>query len=192
MLKKLAGRLQWERTSHGIRVEIPSLRGAIAGILGPLIGICLPAAWFLYWTRMETAPSSDNQLIVEWIGIGACAGAACALVFWLARILTAKTVLALDPTETKIERRVIGVTWNSRAFATCGISNLKYIPPPSIWGHRPDNDPATSEIQFQADHKTHRFAAGITQPEATALIGRMREVYNFPASSETEPISAAK
>lgn len=193
MLEKLAGRLTWERTPHGIRVVIPSRRGPMAGLLGPLLGICLVGAWFLFWSRMEK-PAEDTTrliLILHWIRIGACAGAVCALLNWLLWAFTARTVLTVDPTEARIERGFAGLAWHTRSFATCGIGNLKYIPAPPVWSSTKDADPTGSEIQFQADHRTHSFAAGITETEAAALIARMSEIYLFPQDQTPVPIMEA-
>jgi hypothetical protein len=126
------------------------------------------------------APSGEARLVHSWIGIGICAGAICALGSWLLRILTARTVLTLDPTETRIQRRILGFDWQTRSFSTVGLSDLEYIPPPRIWSEQKDSDPVTSEIQFHAGDRTHSFAAGVTESEARALIGKMMEVYDFP------------
>jgi hypothetical protein len=182
MLETLAGRLKWERTAYGFRVSIP-VRSSMAGLIGSLAGICLAGAWIVYWSLKEAhetgTTGSMSGAMTRWVAIGALAGSLCALARWLLRTRTARTVLTVDQTETRIQREIAGVCWSTRTFATCAISDLQYIPPPNIWSAE---EPKTveSEIRFMADHKMHSFAAGIKESEAAALIDRMREVYDFP------------
>ena len=123
---------------------------------------------------------------LAWTSIAITAVLTCIFVCWLLWGMTGKTILTIDPLELKLERRVIGIEWDTRRFATCDVKNLRYIPPTEIWAFRTDTDPATSKLQFRAKGKTIRFARGITEKEAGALYDRMIEVYKIPQADEPD------
>lgn len=112
------------------------------------------------------------------------------VVGWLLWSLTGETAVTLNPAKMKIQRLVLGIEWDTRIFATCDVHNLRYIAPTSMW-YRNEPDPNSSKIQFQENGKKRRFAGGITEKEACALIDRMLEVYKFPKESAVETIKVA-
>jgi hypothetical protein len=102
---------------------------------------------------------------------------------WVLWGLTGETILTLNPAELKIQRLVLGIEWDTRTFASNDVSDLRYIHPTNRWAFRDDADPNSSKIRFQAKGKTHGFAWGVTEREASALIDRMLAVYRVPKAS---------
>jgi hypothetical protein len=176
MLEKLAGRLKWERTGLGIRVVIPSRRD----------WWIIPAALFataiagIDWISLLSVFSDGGLPPRVWICVAIITAGGCVFACYLLWGLSGRTIVAMDPFELKLERRVIGIEWDTRKFATYDVKNLRYIPPAEFWAFRTDTDPNTSKIQFQSKGKTIRFARGITEREACALFDRIMEVYKFP------------
>lgn len=121
------------------------------------------------------------------VGVGACFMAA-----WILWNFTGRTIVSINQSELKIQRRVLGFEWDTRRFATSDIRNLRYLPPTEIWAFRTDTDPNTSKIQFQTKNKTVRFARGITEREACALFDRLETIYKFPKDSELDQVRAMR
>ena len=182
MLEKLAGRLRWERTGQGIRIVIPARQD---WWIVPLAIFLTAIAWVDWtdWFFLHNSLPDSSFSKLAWLGIATSAVLACIFVCWFLWGMTGKTILAMDPFELKLERRVIGIEWDIRKFSTYDVKNLRYIPPAYIWAFRTDTDPTTSKIQFQAKSKTIRFARGITEREACLLFDKMDETYKFPRCS---------
>jgi hypothetical protein len=172
----------------GIRVIIPARRD---WWIVPLV-IFLSAGTGLEWFYPSDTLPNGNLSQVAWIGIVVLAAMTCIFVCWLLWGMTGKTILEMDPFELKLVRRIIGVEWDTRRFATYDMKNLRYIPPVYIHAFQTDTNPATSKIQFQTKDKTIRFARGITEKEAGALYDRMIEVYKFPQADEPDQSAVAR
>ena len=192
MLDNLAGRLKWEQTGAGIRFDIPARRGVMAIFYGPLIGVCLAIASLHYWVLMNAIVSDDARSALLRFGVDCFAVGVCVLACWLLWTLTATTILTIDPSQLRIQRRVIGVEWDTRTFATRDVRNLQYVPPTYIWALWTDTNPNTSKIHFKVKNKTCCIASGITEREACALIDRMMEVYKFPKDNESDYKAVAR
>lgn len=187
MLERLAGRLQWERTGSGIRVEIPAQKGWLTVFL---------AVWLVIWSgaglfgsiRVSTGDDVNiGQLIFAVIWALAEVGVVIAMIW----SLTGRTILTVNQSEVSLQRRILGVEWDMRRFATQSVRNLRYIPSTSVrgWdGSQLTNTQTLSQIKFEADGKSRVFASGISDIEAFALIDRMLEVYNFPRDRALEYI----
>lgn len=182
MLHKLAGRLTWEQMPQGIRVEIPAPHGTFAFLYIPTIVIWSAFALIHYWRLLDAPRPEDNQLTLQWIAIGIYVVGFCFFLCWLAFSFTRDTVLSLDPSEMKIQRRALGIELVSRSFPASQVSQVLYITPGKYADRRSFFDPNTSKIQFYTGDKPHSFASGITELEACALILLMLEVCKFPGS----------
>ncbi len=176
MLEKLAGRLKWEQAGSGIRVEIPVRLDWWVVPFAIIVILWIAGEWFYQVSALHATGLPG----LVWIAIACGSAASCMIVCWILWGLTGKTLLMLNPWEMKLQRKVAGMEWNTRVFDPRYVHNLRYIPPAYIWAFRTDTDLNTSKLQFQAKGKTYKFARGITEREACALIGRMLEVYNFP------------
>jgi hypothetical protein len=187
MLEKLAGRLKWERTIQGIHIEIPARAGGVA------VFLCF---WLVFWSACglfgtARVSAGDNietgVIVIAVVWALAEVGVAIALIW----SLTGRTTLTVDQAEMKIQRRILGVEWDTRSFSTRSVCNLRYVP--AYWssgfaGTEATNQYNQSRIRFEADDKTRSFASGVSDIEAFALIDRMLEVYNFPKDRALEYI----
>lgn len=187
MLDKLAGRLTWERTGSGIRVEIPAAGGWITAFL------CF---WLIVWggiggALIARAYENEDFTVVMMIWSVAWVVGVCFGLVWMAWSITGRTTVTLSPVELEIRRRFIGMEWDKRTFATSGVRNFRYIPPfsSSQWvGGNYERTYHASEMRFEAGDKTRSFAGGVSDTEAFALIDKMLEVYPFPKDRALEYI----
>lgn len=176
MLEKLAGRLQWERSDRGMRIEIPARWGWQAIFAAVLLAGGALAASQVEWTiPSDEARFRLGVLSAVVVGVGVCF-----TVAWISWSFTGKTIVSVNQNEMKIQRKVLGIEWDTSRFATFEVQNLRYMPPTEIWAFRTDTDPNTSKIQFRAKNKTVRFASGIIEREACALLDRLKEICKFP------------
>lgn len=178
MLAQLEGRLTWERTVTGIRVLIPARRdwgSIISGIVWGLwafVGLCVTVfSWKLSLV--------DGLAIIVF---GSIESISVALLAWNLR---GKTTLILDPREFRIARAALGVEWSSWNLPVGTVRNLRYIPPTAFrfFGHW-----GPGQMRFEANGKTRKFATGLKETEALALIERMIEIYEFPRDRASEYI----
>ena len=179
MLERLAGRLKWERDGSGIRVEIPARAGWLLAFF---------LLWLILWggiggTMVVRALADDDlsTFMLVW-SIAWAAG----VLFGLGAIIwgtSGRTMLFLNQSEMMIQRRVMGMEWDNRSFATRDVRNLRFIPASLRSGWSGSNYERTytqSQICFEADGKTRNLASGLSDVEAFALIDRMLEIYEFP------------
>jgi hypothetical protein len=188
MLEKLAGRLKWEHADQGIRIEIPASWSWLAVSAAAVVAGGALEAWQPQWS----IPSDESRFRLGVLSAAIVAAGACAIMAWACWSFTGRTIVTVNPHELKIQRRVLGIEWDTRRFATSDVRNLRYLPPKEIWVLRTDTDPSTSKIQFQASGKTIRFASGITEREACALFDHMEDIYKFPRDSELDQVAAAR
>jgi hypothetical protein len=108
---------------------------------------------------------------------------------WLVWILTGETILTLDPVELNIQRRVLGIELDTRSFRCEEVDRLIFVHPGKSAGSRTYFDLRSGRIQFRANHSKHRFATGILESEANALIELMQKILQFPRNSRhgTQP-----
>lgn len=187
MLENLAGRLMGEQTAEGMRVEVPALFNWQVVPDAALVCVWMVGAW-LYQRNFTPgrgmAALAWSCIVAGVVGLFLVAG-------WVLWGLTGETILTLNPSELKIQRLVLGIEWDTRTFARNDVSDLRYIPPTNRWAFREGADPNASKIRFQAKGKTHGFAGGVTEREASALIDRMLAVYRLPDASPIAPDPAA-
>ncbi|MGD0940121.1 MAG: hypothetical protein ABR905_10445 [Terracidiphilus sp.] len=187
MREKLAGRLKLERTGMGIRIEIPSQAGWLAVFFGFWLAFWSATGWFF----AAMASTTKSPEAVPWSFAVAWALGWIVILSALILCLAGRTTLTLDESEMEIRRRILRMEWGSRRFATKDVLNLRYIPSLSLrgWeGTTYTTYTSASQIRFEADGKTRRFALGISDIEAFALIDRMLEVYQFPRDRALEYI----
>ena len=188
MLEKIAGRLKCENADQGIRVEIPARWGS-----SEILCAASLVSWAVTDGIYEWSNLPDGGLFrLATINIVLAGVGAWVILAWACWSLTGRTFVTLNPNELKIQRRVLGVEWDTRRFATPDVRNLRYLPPTEMWLFRTDTDPNTSKIQIQVKNKTVRFARGITEREACALFDRMEEIYKFPKDSELDQVATVR
>jgi len=181
MRGKLVGRLTYEEIPLGIRVAIPVRPRAMAFLYSLLIAAWLIIASIHYSYLLGEPHPVDSDFTLQLIAIRIYAVGFCIFVCWVAFTFTGDTVLSLDVSDMKIQRRAPGIGLSSRRFQTNHVSHVLYIAP-GMLPRRSIFDPNTSTIQFRAGKRTRSFARGITENEACALILLMLKVYKFPNS----------
>jgi hypothetical protein len=174
LFETLAGRVRWEQTVNGIRVEIPTRKDwsailAVSAIeLWALRGLSLaPGRLILY----GQANSSQCIAMLGFLGVASLA------FLWLLWNLVGKSRLDLDRVELKIVRQILGFHLDTRSFRTREVRNLRYLPSSEF---RIFKGFIPGVFCFEAEDKTHRFGSGVTDIEAFALINGMLDVYEFP------------
>lgn len=171
MLETLAGRIKWEKTEEGIRVVIPARFSSRKFLRDFFLEIWVPAV--LYAMCWHFMASRDRwAMALGWVPVSVIG------VFLL--MLTARTVLLLDPSLLTIEFRSFWRMRSKSKFPTKRLDSLRFVDASNREEIR--NNYRQSEMQIDEDLRTHPFAEGITEPEALALIGKMMEVYSFPKS----------
>jgi len=171
MREKLAGRLTWEPTGEGIRVDIPARRSWTIVIHFLWLILWCGAGW-LAWTRIHQTHHVAANIPLIWL-VGWAAG----VVFMTASILwslTGGTTLVLNPRNLEITRQMMGMQVGTRSYANADVRNLRFIPN-MIRGR--SNLP--SHIEFEEKGKTRSFAWAVSETEAMALIGKMEQTYKF-------------
>jgi hypothetical protein len=174
MLETLAGRLRWERTEDGIRVEIPVRVPWLLTFISGIGMFTLPRFTVEIFSKSMgfTSPASFAPV---WMGL-------CLGVIWFTMIFTIKHVLTLNPTEMGFQVRTFGIGVRKRTIVNGRLQNPRYAA--AEYG-------ATfiemSRIQIDRDFKTRDFAFGITELEADTLIEKMMEIYKFPKYPRTNP-----
>jgi hypothetical protein len=181
MLEELGGRLSWEQKPGGIVVHIPSRRGSLFMLFGPVVGVwlMLAAARYSFAVGPNSSPEDAESALI-WLIISGFGVSFCILLAWAAWAFTSESMLTLDETTMKIQNRVLGIEITTNSFPTAEANNFRFIPPGGYSRGKNMADPRTSKIQFKVGSKTYAFARGVTQPEAFVLMERMRETYNFP------------
>jgi len=177
MLQTLAGRLKWERTGNGIRVEIPA-RLDWTTLFG--------AVWLVFWSYGGWQITIDTYInhksvVFNSLWLVGWAIAECYVIGFIVWSITGRTTLLFDPCQLEITRRVIGIQMNYRRYTTSDICNFRFVP-----ARKKGRRSYPSKICFEAENKTRGFSSGISDKEAYALINRMREIHKFPMESWLE------
>jgi hypothetical protein len=167
MLETLAGRLKWERTEDGIRVEIPD-PASFADFLGIIVAAALP---FVVYSFFEGYHWSANPWFLTIV---------CAVSLLLAvpngmELVGRKRLVILTSAalkETSLERCAKG-----RKQLTYTLWNLRSNPRVSLMGNE---CPDQIQVEIQTTSGTWTIGSRLTVAEADALISKMMEVFVFP------------
>jgi len=147
-----------------------------------MIMIWLIAATIHYWHVLEAPHPNDAEFMLQMIAVGVYAIGFPFFLCWLAFTFTGDSMVSLNPTEMVIQRRVLGIDLVTRSFENTHVSQLIYVAPGKLTSNQSLVDPNSSKIQFLVDTRTHSFAKGIAEEEASALIEEMLKVYKFNGS----------
>ncbi|HTX76467.1 MAG TPA: hypothetical protein VMD29_09700 [Terracidiphilus sp.] len=185
-MEKLAGRLNWERTANGIRVEIPARRDWTTAFF---------TIWLCGWTlagkaALHQAFPKGNGSAVEWFSLLWLAGWAFGECFVTVAIIWAlggRTLVVLDPEALEIEHSLLSIHLNRRVTATSDVRNLRFMPATAS-----GRSSRASNLSFESGDKTVRFATGISDAEALSLINKMLDVYPFPKERALEYLDLSR
>jgi hypothetical protein len=184
MLETLEGRIKWEHTPAGLFVTIPVRRGATTVGYAGLVLVWLTIASIHYWHMMKEPGPESPEFMFQVIAVSIYAFGFFFFLAWLAWTLTGETVVMLDESELKIQKRAVGIELTSQSFRTHEVHSFNFIRPRPFWALRADTDPNSSKVRFTVAGKYHYFASGISEAEATALVEKMVTVYHFPGTGE--------
>lgn len=185
MLETLEGRLKWERTEEGIRVEIPARLTAKEGPYALSLG----SIWLslLIGDLLRWLFEGSHPVWAHWFHRSAVDSIPVIALAWTAWVALTSVRLVLDPSTLRLEYRVIGIRWLCLQTSTRLLHNPRFRGTsariPRFLGSRP-------ELQIDRDYRTRTLAVGTTEEEATALIAKMMGVYPFPKYLATETAAA--
>jgi hypothetical protein len=174
IFETLAGRIRWEQTRTGIRVEIPTRKDWSAILAVSVIEFWALRGLFIIPERFffHGQPNATQwTALLGFLGVGSLAS------IWLLWTLVGKSRIDLDPIEFKIVRQFLGIKLDTRVFRTREVRNLRYLPHSEF---RIFKGFIPGVFCFEADDKTYRFGSGVTDIEAFALLNEMLEIYEFP------------
>jgi hypothetical protein len=181
MREELEGRLSWEQNPGSIVVHIPSRRGSLFMLFGPVVGVWLMFAAARYSVAIgPNATPEEAESALIWLIISGFGVSFCILLAWAAWAFTSESMLTLDNTNIKIQSRVLGIEIVTNSFPNADAHNFRFIPPGGYSRSKGIADPRTSKIQFKVGSKVQTFARGITEMEASVLMEQMQQIYKFP------------
>lgn len=175
MLETLAGRLKWERTGDGIRVEIPARLTSKERLYTFSLGLVWSS--LLLGDILRWFFEGSHSVWAQWLGRGGMDSIVVLVLAWSAWFALTSVRLLLDPVSLKLEYCVFGIRWLSHRNSTRLLHNLRFKGRssriPRFLGNLP-------ELQIDEDYRTRTLAVGVTREEADALIATMNEVFPFP------------
>jgi hypothetical protein len=172
MRENLAGRLTWEPTGEGIRVEIPARQSWTIVIQLLWLIVWCGAGWMAL-ARLHEGHHPATHVYWIWI-LGWAAG----VVFVTATILwslSGSTTLELNSYQLRITRRMMGMQVGTRSYVNADVRNLRFVPN-MIRGR--SNIP--SHIEFEEKGRARSFGTALAEAEAVALFDKMDQTYKFP------------
>jgi len=175
MFQPLAGRLKWERTADGIRVEIPpSFHGRKDWQNATYFGLLLCVfIWGILARILGTShayrPSYFLALVLFpfYIYMG----------FAAIRSRLERVTLTLNPARLSVRTTVFGIAGSTHLPSARMLHNPRLGRSGQIAGYTKQ---IADQLQIDRDYRTIVLANGVTKEEATALIAKMMEVYPFP------------
>lgn len=167
MLESLAGRLKWERTEDGIRVEIPD-PASFADFLGIIVAAALPFFVYRFFEGFHWSANPSVLVIVCSVSL------LCAVPNGIALVGRKRLVILTSATltETSIESCAKG-----RRHLNYTLWNLRSNPRVSLMGKEYSDQ---IQVEIQTTSGTWTIGSRLTETEADALISKMTEVFVFP------------
>ncbi len=167
MLESLVGRLKWERTENGIRVEIPDPASS-AEFLGIIIAAALPVVVCGLFGGFNGPTRGWVLAIVGAVGLLLVAPHGMGLVGRKRLVILTSAAL----TVTILQRCA-----ESRTQLTYTVWNLRSNPRVSLTGKE---HPEQIQVEIDSTSGTWTIGSRLTEAEAAALISKMMEVFVFP------------
>jgi hypothetical protein len=167
MLETLAGRLKWERTEDGIRVEIPD-PALFAEFLGIAVAAGLPFVVYGLFGGFHGPARGWVLAIVGAVGLLLATPHGMELVGRKRLVILTSAAL----TVTILER-----CGESRTQLTYTVWNLRSNPRVSLTGKK---YPEQIQVGIDSTSGTWIICSRLAEAEAVALISKMMEVFVFP------------
>jgi hypothetical protein len=179
IMEKLRGKLSWERTANGIRVEIP-------GWMDWWRTLFL-SGWLAFWTYAGTQAigkdwESGSPFFLFWLTFWTVAWVyTFGTIVWS---LFGRIILTLDPSLLNLTYTLAGTEVRQRSFSTHEIYDLRYRP---VAGTK-----YPGVLCFESNEETRKFASCVSEAEAFALIDKMLEVYPIPKERALEYLDLSR
>ena len=167
MLETLAGRLKWERTEDGIRMEMPE-PASFPDIVAIVIVAGLP---FVVYGLFGGFDDPARSWILEMVG-----AAALFLAIPLGMELVGRKRL-VNLTSATLTATTSHPCAESRTQLTYTVWNLRSNPRVSLMG---TEYPEQFQVEINSTSGTWTIGSRLTEAEAAALISKMMEVFAFP------------
>jgi hypothetical protein len=167
MLETLAGRLKWERSADGIRVEMPE-PASFADIAAIVIVAGLP---FIVYGVLRIFIEPARGWVLAELGAGELL-----LAISLGMELVGRKRLVIV-TSDSLTVTTSHPCAEGRTQLTYTVRNLRSNPRVSIMGNE---YPEQIEVEIDGFGGTWTIGSRLTDAEAAALIQKMMEVYAFP------------
>lgn len=177
-MKKSFGKLRWEgERFSGIRVEI---------LAGNRLRDTLSFIFFVAWTSlsfsyMQVVISQGDEIkytdAVIFLGV-------LGLIYFAGKSVwscTGRTIVYLDSRQLRVERRAVGIQWDTQIFQVGRIYAFRYVSAGSLYRFRIDTDVRRSAMEFRVGKKVYRFARGIADSDARKLLALANDVVEIPA-----------
>ncbi|UWZ82015.1 hypothetical protein [Occallatibacter riparius] len=181
-MERLSGKLTWERTTNGIRIEIPGWMGGWRTLF-----LC---GWLTFWIYGGTQLfgkkwENGGSPFLLWLTLWSIAGVyTFGTIMWS---LFGRIALTLDPSLLKLTYTLAGMEIRQRSFATSEIYDLRYRP---ITGMGQPSYPGI--ICFDLNGKTRKFGSCLSEEEAFALIYKMLAIHSFPKEPALEYLDLSR
>jgi len=167
MFEPLAGRLKWERTEDGIRVETPE-PASFAEIVGIAGAAGLP---FIVYDLLRVFVGPARGWVLAMVG---AAGLLLAISIGM-ELAGRKRLMIL--TSASLTVTILDRCGKSRTQPTYSVWNLRSNPYVSLMGKE---YPEQIQVEIDSTSGTWTIGSRLTEAEAAALISKMMEVYTFP------------
>lgn len=167
MLEPLAGRLKWEPTADGIRVEIPD-PGLFSEFLGSATFAALPLMAYGLFGGFHGLTRGWVLAILGAVGLLMAAPYSRTLMGRKRFVIVTPTALTVTILENCAERRT---------QPTYTLWNLRSNPRVSLAGNE---HPEQIQVEIDSTSGTWIIGSRLTETEAAALISKMMEVFAFP------------
>jgi len=167
VMETLAGRLKWERTEDGIRVEMPG-PASFATYVGTAAVAGFP---FIVYGLLRILIGPQRGWV---LAIAGGAGLLLAISIGM-ELVGRKRLLTLTPAALT----VVNLEWCavSRTQLTYTLWNLRSNPRISLTGKE---CPGQFHVEIDSTSGTWTIGPRLTEDEATSLISKMTEVFAFP------------
>jgi hypothetical protein len=163
MLETLAGRLNWERTEDGIRVEIPE-----PALFKDFAGTVFVAVVFVLLIGSDVSARS-------WVWAIVGAGALLLAISLGIELVGRKRLVILTSAALTVTTSLPSA--ESRTQLTYTVWNLRSNPRVSLTGKE---HPEQIQVEIDSTAGTWTIGSRLTEAEAAALISKMMEVFVFP------------
>ena len=167
MLETLAGRLKWERTEDGIRVEMPE-PASFADIVAIVIVAGLPFVVYGLFGGFDDPARGWVLAIVGAVALFLAIPLGTELVGLKRLVILTSAALTVTTSHpcARSRTQLTYTIWNLRSNSRISLTGKEY--------------PEQIQVEIDSTSGTWTIGSRLTEAEAAALISKMMEVFAFP------------